>query len=83
MASGARIQILDEPTRGIDVSAKAKVYEVIRDLAKAGCAIIMISSYDPELQGVCDRISVMSKGRFVQTFERGVTEEELVLAQQK
>ena len=83
VASGARILIFDEPTKGIDVSAKAKVYEVIRDLAKAGCAIIMISSYDPELQGVCDRISVMSKGRFVQTFERGVTEEELVLAQQK
>lgn len=63
------VLLLDEPTRGIDVAAKAKIYQVINELAtgneKEGRlpkAILIISSYIPELLGVCDRISVMSKG---------------------
>ena len=83
VASGSKIIIFDEPTKGIDVSAKAKVYEIIRELAFEGCAILVISSYNPELQGVCDRISVMAHGKIVDTFERGVTEETLMLAQQQ
>ena len=82
IASGARILIFDEPTKGIDVLAKAKVYEVIRELAKQGYAILVISSYNPELQGVCDKITVMSKGRITGSYGRTATEEELMLAQQ-
>jgi ABC-type sugar transport system ATPase subunit len=82
IASQAKIFIFDEPTKGIDVKAKAKVYEVIRELAAEGCAVIMISSYNPELMGVCDRIEVMAQGKMVGSFERDVTEELLMLAQQ-
>lgn len=83
MATGAKIFIFDEPTKGIDVKAKAKIYEVIRSLASEGCAIIMISSYNPELMGVCDRVEVMSRGRMVASYSREeMSEEKLMLAQQ-
>ena len=83
IASESKILIFDEPTKGIDVSAKSKVYSIIRELAAEGCAIIVISSYNPELLGICDRIAVMSNGKIVQTYARGVTEETLMLAQQQ
>ncbi|MBC7783897.1 MAG: sugar ABC transporter ATP-binding protein [Burkholderiales bacterium] len=57
------IYLLDEPTRGIDVGSKAQIYQLIDELACSGKAIIMVSSYLPELLGVCDRVAVMSKGR--------------------
>ena len=59
------VLILDEPTRGIDVGAKYEIYTVIRDLAAAGKAIVVISSEMPELLGITDRIYVMNEGRFV------------------
>jgi ribose transport system ATP-binding protein len=59
----ADILVLDEPTRGIDIGSKAKIYEVIADLADQGKAILMISSYLPELFGMCDRLAVMTRGR--------------------
>jgi ribose transport system ATP-binding protein len=55
--------LLDEPTRGIDLGSKAQIYQLIDELACRGKAILMISSYLPELLGVCDRIAVMCKGR--------------------
>jgi ribose transport system ATP-binding protein len=54
--------LLDEPTRGIDVGAKAQIYSLIDELACRGKAVLMISSYLPELLGTCDRIAVMCKG---------------------
>jgi ribose transport system ATP-binding protein len=60
------ILLLDEPTRGIDVGSKADIYREMRRLAAAGKAILMVSSYLPELMGVCDRIAVMSRGRLSQ-----------------
>lgn len=60
---GADILLLDEPTRGIDVAAKAEIYRLIGDLAAAGKAIIFVSSYLPELLAMCDRLAVMSRGR--------------------
>jgi ribose transport system ATP-binding protein len=57
------VLLLDEPTRGIDVGSKADIYSEIRRLAAAGKAILMVSSYLPELMGVCDRIAVMSRER--------------------
>jgi ribose transport system ATP-binding protein len=66
----ADILLLDEPTKGIDVASKAQVYRVINDLAtgspaedRAPRAVLMVSSYLPELLGVCDRIAVMCRGR--------------------
>src|SRR5262249_10273197 len=58
----ADILLLDEPTRGIDVGSKAEIYRMIGDLAAGGRAVLMVSSYLPELLGVCDRIAVMSRG---------------------
>jgi ribose transport system ATP-binding protein len=55
--------LLDEPTRGIDVGAKARIYSLIDELARKGRAILLVSSHLPELLGVCDRIAVMRRGR--------------------
>jgi ribose transport system ATP-binding protein len=59
----ADVLLLDEPTRGIDVASKTQIYEAIGAAAARGKAILMISSYIPELLGVCDRLAVMSRGR--------------------
>jgi ribose transport system ATP-binding protein len=58
----ADVLLLDEPTRGIDVGAKVDLYRAIGELARRGRGIIMVSSYLPELFGVCDHIAVMSRG---------------------
>jgi ribose transport system ATP-binding protein len=57
------VLLLDEPARGVDVGSKRDIFEEIVRLARAGKAILMVSSYLPELLGVCDRIAVMSRGR--------------------
>jgi ribose transport system ATP-binding protein len=59
---GVDVLLLDEPTRGIDVGSKAQIYQLIDALACAGKAVLVVSSYLPELLGVCDRIAVMCKG---------------------
>ena len=58
----ADVLLLDDPTRGIDVGAKAEIYRQIAGLAAEGAAVVMVSSYLPELFGVCDRLAVMSRG---------------------
>ena len=62
LSAGAKLLILDEPTRGVDVGAKAEIYEIIDNLAKQGVGILMISSELPELIGMSDRIYVMRRG---------------------
>jgi len=57
------VLLLDEPTRGIDVASKAQIYRIIDELASAGKAVLIVSSYLPELLGICDRIAVMHRGR--------------------
>jgi len=59
----ADVLLLDEPTRGIDIGSKAQVYQTIAECAKKGKAVLLISSYLPELFGMCDRLAVMSRGR--------------------
>ncbi len=81
LATEAKVYIFDEPTKGIDIRTKARIYDIIRDLAKEGAAVIVISSYNPELIGLCDRIEVMSKGKFVASFGRGTTEHEILMVQ--
>ncbi|UXM94909.1 sugar ABC transporter ATP-binding protein [Bartonella sp. HY329] len=62
-----KILIFDEPTRGIDVGAKAEIYHLIRTLTEQGCSIIMISSELPEIIGMCDRVCVFQSGQIVKT----------------
>ena len=59
----AALLLLDEPTRGIDVGSKERVYEVVAQCAREGKAVLMVSSYLPELFGMCDRLAVMHRGR--------------------
>ena len=58
----ADVLLLDEPTKGVDVGSKAEIYRLIGELAAAGKAVLVVSSYLPELLGVCDRIAVMCRG---------------------
>jgi ribose transport system ATP-binding protein len=59
----ADVLLLDEPTRGVDVASKAQIYHAVAGAAAAGRGVLMVSSYLPELLGVCDRLAVMSRGR--------------------
>ncbi len=65
MAKSARVFIFDEPTVGVDVGAKAEIYQLIEDLAAGGACVIVSSSDPVELQGVCDRIAVMMRGAII------------------
>jgi ribose transport system ATP-binding protein len=62
----ADVLLLDEPTRGVDVGSKTEIYRLIGDLASRGKAILFVSSYLPELLGVCDNLAVMARGRLSQ-----------------
>jgi ABC-type sugar transport system ATPase subunit len=74
------VLILDEPTRGIDVGAKYEIYKLMGDIIKNGDkGIVMISSEMPELLGMCDRIYVMSKGRFVAELPRSEFSQEKIM----
>jgi ribose transport system ATP-binding protein len=64
-----RILFFDEPTRGIDVGAKAEIYGLMRALTAQGYAIVMVSSELPEIVGLCDRVAVFSEGRIVRTLD--------------
>jgi rhamnose transport system ATP-binding protein len=75
-----QVLILDEPTRGIDVGAKAEVHHIINDLAAQGLGIIMISSDLPEIMAMSDRILVMREGRQMRIFARNDATQENVLA---
>lgn len=74
-----KLLILDEPTRGIDVGAKAEVYRLMNALAAGGLAVLMISSELPELLGMCDRIVVMREGRTVGELPRGAATQERIM----
>src|SRR5690606_27049470 len=62
LATRPRVLILDEPTQGVDVGAKGEIHRIIRDLAREGMAVLLISSDLPELLGMSDRIGVMRGG---------------------
>ena len=73
-----KIFLFDEPTRGIDVGAKAEVFEVMDSLARSGAAVLMVSSEMPELLQVADRILVMRQGRLCGELPKGTTQEEIM-----
>jgi ABC-type sugar transport system ATPase subunit len=70
LLSSPRILILDEPTRGIDVGAKADIHRLISSLAAEGAAVVMISSEMPEILGMSDRVMVMREGRTAGILDR-------------
>jgi ABC-type sugar transport system ATPase subunit len=72
--------IFDEPTRGVDVGARAEIYQKLREFASLGAGIIIISSDLPELIGMCDRILVMHHGRITGEVLREDFSEELILS---
>ncbi len=79
LASNPKVLILDEPTRGIDVGAKAEVHALMSQLARSGMGIIMISSELPEILGMSDRILVMHEGRVAGILDRtGATQEQII-----
>ena len=75
----ADVLLLDEPTRGVDIGSKAKIYETIAELRDGGKAILMVSSYLPELFGMCDRLAVMTRGRLSKALPIAEWTPELVL----
>jgi erythritol transport system ATP-binding protein len=74
-----RVLLLDEPTRGIDVGAKADIFELITGLAKRGLAVLMATSEIEEALHVPDRLLVLSKGRVVREFRRGTASREEIM----
>jgi ribose transport system ATP-binding protein len=76
----AEVFLLDEPTRGIDIVSKSQIYESMGDLASKGKSILFVSSYFPELLGVCDRIAVFHRGRLVELRPASEWKEEALLA---
>lgn len=79
LAAKPRVLILDEPTRGVDVGAKADIHTIIGSLAEAGVAIVMISSELPEVLAVSDRICVLHEGRLTAEFDRAEATEQKIM----
>jgi len=79
LAAQSRLFVFDEPTRGIDVGAKAEIFALIDSLVKKGAAVLMISSELPEIVSVCDRTYVMREGRVAGHLTRGEMNEQAVL----
>jgi len=77
--AGSKIFLLDEPTRGVDVAARAEIYRAINELVESGAAVVMVSSDLPELLGMSDRILVMRRGRLVAELNAKTTTQEEVL----
>jgi rhamnose transport system ATP-binding protein len=80
LMTDARVIILDEPTRGIDVGAKAEVHRLISELASSGMAVLMISSELPEILAMSDRVLVMREGRIAAELRKGETNADRVIA---
>ncbi|HEX8095220.1 MAG TPA: sugar ABC transporter ATP-binding protein [Jatrophihabitans sp.] len=78
-STGTRLLLLDEPTRGVDVGARADLYRVIRRMAENGMGVLMVSSEVPEVLGLADRVIVMREGRVVREAPAGELDEETVL----
>jgi rhamnose transport system ATP-binding protein len=80
LATNPKVLIIDEPTRGIDVGAKAEVYRTLADLVREGMAVLMISSELPEVLGMADRVLVMHEGRISADIARADANEERVMS---
>jgi len=79
LLSDISLFLLDEPTRGIDVGAKAEIYNLVGQLARNGTAFLLVSSEMPELLAVCDRIYVLCDGRITGEFSRPDFDQEKIM----
>ena len=79
LAAGCRALLFDEPTRGIDVGAKAEIYEIIGELVERGVAVVLISSEMPELLGLADRVAVMHEGSLQGVLNRSEATQEKIM----
>jgi ribose transport system ATP-binding protein len=79
LATKPKILILDEPTKGVDVGAKAEIYTMMNELVKQGVSIIMISSELPEVINMADRVMVMSVGKITACIPRGELSQEKIM----
>jgi ribose transport system ATP-binding protein len=79
LALGPKVLIVDEPTKGIDVGAKAEIYRLLRDLARDGVAVVMISSDMEEILQLSDRVAVMHEGRITGVLERTECTEQRIM----
>jgi ABC-type sugar transport system ATPase subunit len=79
LISAPKLLMLDEPTRGVDIGAKADVHQLIRDVADQGTPILVVSSDLPEILTLCDRIGVMNKGRLVQILSQQEATQEKIM----
>jgi ABC-type sugar transport system ATPase subunit len=77
---GAKVLLLDEPTRGIDVGSKSEIYQLMAQLAEEGVGLIMVSSELTEVLGMSDRILVMHDGKMVKELERSEASEEVIMS---
>ena len=80
LMSNAKLIIMDEPTKGVDVGAKAEIYAIMGDLAKKGYAIILISSEMPEILGMCDRVYIMNEGKMAGELDAKEATQEGIMA---
>ncbi|MEO5534112.1 MAG: sugar ABC transporter ATP-binding protein [Pseudolysinimonas sp.] len=79
LVHGTKVLLLDEPTRGVDVGARAEIYALIRRLAEAGTALVVVSSEIEEVLGLADRVLVISDGRVIETTDASAIDEHGVL----
>jgi ribose transport system ATP-binding protein len=79
LATGPKVLLLDEPTRGIDINARNEIYALIDELAQGGLAVVMASSELPEILALSDRIIVMCEGRKTAEFTRATASAEALM----
>ena len=79
LLSGAKVLVLDEPTRGVDVGARQEIYRIIRELAAEGVAVVIVSSDLPEILAICERVIVMHEGRITGELDATELSEERVM----
>ncbi|MET0496172.1 MAG: ATP-binding cassette domain-containing protein, partial [Actinoplanes sp.] len=79
LLGGTKLLLLDEPTRGVDVGARAELYEVIHKLAAGGVGVLLVSSEVPEVLGLSDRVLVMREGHLIHEAPAGDLDEATVL----
>jgi ABC-type sugar transport system ATPase subunit len=79
LSTSPRVIVLDEPTRGVDVGAKAEIYRLMAELKRQGAAIVMTSSELPELLGMCDQILVLCEGRISARLPVAEASEEVIM----
>ena len=82
LKTGSRVYLFDEPTRGVDVGAKAAIYQLISQLASSGCGVVLCSSEIHEVMGLSNKIVIMNKGNVAAITDDRAKESEILLKAQ-